>query len=392
MKRWLYITGIVVILLLIAVWVFLLLASDKQKRDIYNTFGLTGQEEEGIFDDIIDIALPDLPPEYVPLRQLTTRRVAGYTEVLKASSSPAVYFVEGGTGHVYRLNLQDSSEQRISNITIAGAKEAAISPSGDYAVIKTGDRESGEVTVVHLIEDALESYVLDEEVIDFTVTDNNLLLYTTSGATGIIGRSHDLTTQAWSGLFTIPFRTTRVVWGAGASDTHYLYPKTSRSLEGYLYSTKDGPLTREHASGYGFAAVLNGSYTLYTTTLGERYVSIISHIENNNVSESTLSVYPEKCTPDIELVLFYCGAGNEFSTQDFPDSWYRGEVSFTDKLWKIDATSGESTLLIDTLEVSGRQLDIVSLYVGKGSLNLFFKNKTDQTLWAYDLTYNDSTE
>ncbi len=74
MKRWLFIIGIIIILSLISIWLFLLFASNETKSDIYNRFGFTGTQEGGVIKDIVDAILPDLEPEKVPLRQLTTKR------------------------------------------------------------------------------------------------------------------------------------------------------------------------------------------------------------------------------------------------------------------------------------------------------------------------------
>lgn len=385
MKRWLFIIGIIIILSLIAVWLFLLFASNETKQDIYNRFGFTGNEEQGIVDDIVDAILPDLEPEKVPLRQLTTKRVIGYTEVALASSSPQIYFGEAGTGHIYSLNLQNGVESKISNITIAGARMADISENATFAVVRAGEEETGPLTVILFTNGATESFTIDEAVLDFTITDSDQLLYTVSSIDGVLGRSYDIEGRVARTIFSVPFKQTVVGWGDHSDGTHYILPKPSRVLEGYLYKVEDDTFKRVTISGYGLTALKAGSFTLFTKTNEDQYGLYIYNNESGVSTEVNSFFFPEKCAVS-SMEVAYCGYDvRAHNDALFPDNWYRGEVSYADEIWSLNLQTLESTQLLNTMEVSGRDLDIVDVSLSKDEFSLYFKNKNDHTLWVYDV-------
>lgn len=384
MKRWLFIIGIIIILALIAIWVFLLFASNETKQDIYNRFGFTGEEEGGIVDDIIDVVLPDLEPEKVPLRQLTTKRVAGYSEIALASSSPQIYFSEAGTGHIYSLNLQNGVEAKISNITVAGAREAHIAKDGSFAAIRAGEGVSMPLTIVIFEDGTTKSITIEDEVVDFTITESNQLLYSIQSANGIVGRTYDIESQTAKTLFTVPFRQATILWGNHSEASHYVLPKTARSLEGYLYELNDGSILRAPASGYGLSALVNESYMLIARGDNDTYQSFVQNIGSGAPIQLGSIFFPEKCTISSQNIA-YCGRDLAIQNGAFPDNWYRGEVSYVDKIWSIDLTTLEERQLLDTLSVAGRELDIIDPSLSNDEFSLYFKNKNDHTLWVYDI-------
>ncbi|MEN9920277.1 MAG: hypothetical protein RL538_170 [Candidatus Parcubacteria bacterium] len=390
MKRWLFIIGILIILILAGAWIFLLLASDETKRDIYNTFGFTGETEDGVVENIIDTLLPGLPPERVPLRQLTTRRVAGYTEVQKASSTPEMYFVEAGTGYVYTLNLQDGSERRLSNITIVGAREARITKDGKYAIVKSGDLETGVATIVKLSEQEVQSSDLFDTVIDFTITDENILLYTTYVGNDVTARSYDPESKATKTLFTVPFNAATILWGEGIDTAHYAYPKTTRELTGHLYKFEDNTIQRVAITGYGLSVMKAEDSLLFSKINDGRYKSFTLQTDSNEQKDMLISFFPEKCAPSKENSFVYCANSTELEDGSFPDAWYRGAVSYSDNIWRFDTRTSDATFVYDTFSAAQREIDVISPFMSDNTMSFYFKNKNDQTLWVYDLTFTDN--
>jgi hypothetical protein len=384
MKRWLLLLGVVIIFILLGIWVFLLFASDETKETLYNQFGFAGTEEVGIIDTIVDIALPDLEEEVPPLRQLTTKRVAGYTEVALASSSPQIYFSEAGTGHLYTLDIQSGVETRIANITIAGAHEAAISKNGTFALIKAGNTPTGPLTVVTFTGSTTESFAIDEPVLNFTITQEDQILYSVTNGTEVLGRTFDVKNRSAQTIFRVPFRQATVLWSTSADTPHFVLPHAARTLEGFLYEVKDGRLHRSTPSGYGLAALPSAKYTLYTKASNSTYLGYMLNNQSNTVSELILPFFPEKCVIASSGPI-YCGHDPKAQDSSFPDNWYRGELSFADSIWSINPETLEFISLIDTLSVSGRELDIIDVSLSIDEMSLYFVNKNDFTLWTYNL-------
>ena len=381
MKRSFYIVGIILILALIAVWLFLLFASEDTKTDVYNRFGISGSPEEGIFEEVIDAIIPDVFQKQY-LRQLTTKRVIGYTEVVTASST-LMYFVEGGTGHVFTIDpMIEGSENRVSNVTIPVATRAAISVGGTYIAIRSGNQPEANLTVLTRNGEAVDTYTLEEPVRDFTINSNNDVLYTIAGGSGLYGKSLDLETKTTKTIFEIPFREATIVWGSGPDDSHYVYPKTSRYLEGYLYEIKAGKFTRLPVSGFGFMANGNKDFVAYSVLENDKYTSSLLNNEFNTSRSLPLNFVPEKCT--FGAAALFCASSDTSGDYRFPDNWYRGEISFADTIWKVYPETFGLEIVVDTLGESGRELDIVSPEVGTNDSFLYFINKNDQSLWTYE--------
>jgi hypothetical protein len=73
-------------------------------------------------------------------------------------------------------------------------------------------------------------------------------------------------------------------------------------------------------------------------------------------------------------------------TGSYPDTWYQGEVSFRDQIWKIDLKTGNGTMLVDPITISnGEEIDGTKLMMDDGENYLFFVNKKDSFLWEFSL-------
>lgn len=384
MRRSFYIIGGIIITILLVVWLFLLFSSDQTKKDVFNSFGLENTTNDDFFaSDIIDAIIPDIFEEKSRLRQLTTRRVIGYTEVTTASSS-AIYYTEAGTGHVYKLDTVSNSETRVSNITVPNARSASIAKDGSIAIVQAGEN-SLETTVVTLAGESIDSFLLDERVENFTMSSNNELLYTTAAAQSVFGRQYDIKNRVSKTLFEVPFREVAVSWGKEGTAAHVIYPKPSRLLQGYAYEAKNGLLQRLPASGFGLVPLYNDVFLLY---MKQSDKELTTHLFNKVTGVTTglpLSLFPPKCAFNSLNTRLYCADANQTSDVDFPDNWLRGEKTYTDSLWVLNVETNEASLLSITLEESGRELDIIEPKAAEDERGLYFINKNDQTLWVYDL-------
>ncbi|MFW6210037.1 MAG: hypothetical protein ACOC4E_00945, partial [Patescibacteria group bacterium] len=132
MKRWLIIGfGLLLIFILVAIWGYLLFfaTTPPEERFANFDFGTTTEETP---------PPPPTPTSTEPtattsdlqdggLQQLTVDPVIGYQAVSRATTSETfVYYVAGGTGHIFRIDLETGAKERISNTTIPLSRAAAI--------------------------------------------------------------------------------------------------------------------------------------------------------------------------------------------------------------------------------------------------------------------------
>ncbi|MBU0998803.1 hypothetical protein KKG24_00625, partial [Patescibacteria group bacterium] len=81
----------------------------------------------------------------------------------------------------------------------------------------------------------------------------------------------------------------------------------------------------------------------------------------------------------------YCGVPKSITNNRYPDTWYQGEVSFSDQIWKIDIKTESATLLLDPITISGEDIDSIKLMLDSNENYLFFINKKDSFLWEFNL-------
>jgi hypothetical protein len=386
------ILGIIVILVLVGAWAYLLFSgTPKDANQIFTDLGLGGEEDSGVViapEPVVEEPVVNM--DRPRLRQLTTKPVIGFTEVRATTSDPVVvYYAEAGTGNVYTIRLDSGEETRVSNTTVPEASYASFSPLGDAVAIRShNDKRVSELIVGTFDKGTggLKTMTFAPTVSDFSLVSSSSLLYTVPSPSGLLAREYNFTKSTDTAIFTVPFNEARILWGTSSAATHLAYPKPTYLLEGYLYSYKKGAMMRLPASGYGLSAFLAGDSIIYTTT--SNYTPKSTGLNEKLGTSQPLSIItlPEKCTSSlISTSTLWCGYELKKSTFEFPDTWYRGEVSFKDSLWLVDLELGSAELLVDTFIASGRELDVTDLKVGPSESALYFINKNDNTLWMYEL-------
>ena len=70
---------------------------------------------------------------------------------------------------------------------------------------------------------------------------------------------------------------------------------------------------------------------------------------------------------------------------NFPDDWYQGLFSFSDNLYKVNTSTGTTSLIADMNATYSQNLDIVNPALSANEKYFIFKNKTDGTLWSIKL-------
>jgi hypothetical protein len=389
MKRPLFIIfGIIIIVVLLIVWIYVLFFSDRDSdgnRFADFNFGDTtidiDQSPVVNIEPVVAVTGP------TRLRQLTTKPTAGYQEVqFNASATPAVWYAEAGTGHIFSIDLETGEEKRVSGTTIPLTQTAAITPNSQYVMFQSGLGVGREFIVgtFSTSSENITTGVLAETIIDFTTTTDNTFLYAAQTTNSVIAKEYDPATDTTTTLFTIPFREAVLVWGRTANDVHYAYPKASSKLEGFVYRIENSNLERLPVDGFGLTAVGSASTVIYNRQGSNRYVThAYNTVSRENISYA-FNLFPEKCTSLNLSDTLVCG-GDFFPTYDYssPDSWYQGIVTYVDDLMEVDIANYNRYFLSNITEESGRNLDIINIKINPTDERVYFSNKNDRTLWVF---------
>jgi hypothetical protein len=400
MKKTILVIGVAVIVvgLLIAAWIYVMFfGTPRELPDLSNPFGFGGSEQGQPLPQEPVVATTSTANPVVnvtgkPLRQLTTRPVIGYRELAQTGTSSILLYAEAGTGHVYSIDLTTGAESRRSGTTIIEAAEAVFSVDGAFVVYRSGYNRVAKTVIgtMSSTTDSLTTNELGELAENMHIEGNEVLFYSVRGNSAI-GKSRNLRSGASKTLFTLPMSDPVVLWGRGETADHFIYPKPSYLLPGYVYRVgSGGSLTRLPVSGFGLSAFRSGPFVgISTVDPGEeRYETTIIDTFDNTTIDGLGAFIPEKCASSLEILgRIWCVQGNSSAAFGYPDTWHRGQVVNNDVVVELffTATGTTITTLVDTLTDSGRTIDGFNYSSGPDGTNLYFINRLDNTLWLYDL-------
>ncbi len=389
-QRTLLLIAILILLCLLAAWLYLFLfGAPNSREEVFNNLNLGGDEDTGIVIEppVVDSAATTTLNVRPRLRQLTTRPVIGFID-LPLETTPLVRFVEAGTGHVYDVDTETGQEERVSNFTIAEAAKASLNPTGVHVAVKaSNDRRVGELSIGTINSDEPTWFPLKKNVIDFGFLTSGELLYTERSENGIIVTAYDVATGTSRNLYTVPFFEAIHVWGTSSEATHFVYNRPSHALESYLYQFEKERMSRINAAGYGFFVLPYQDVLAITNRRDGVPFSAVYSRDKKQYNESPLVLLPEKCSRSEQfLEKLWCGAQIDATMPfEFPDTWYRGDTSFDDDLYVVSLFDGAASVLIDIKETSGREIDVINMRAGHNERALYFVNRNDGTLWMYEL-------
>jgi hypothetical protein len=69
----------------------------------------------------------------------------------------------------------------------------------------------------------------------------------------------------------------------------------------------------------------------------------------------------------------------------WPDDWYKGIASPSDKLWEIDTDTGNTHSVSNLIQDAKTSIDAEWLALDPKGQFLYFVNKKDLSLWSVDL-------
>jgi hypothetical protein len=151
----------------------------------------------------------------------------------------------------------------------------------------------------------------------------------------------------------------------------------------------NGDLEKVLGNFNGLTGLVNPTHTrvVYSEFLSGGLNFFNLNRESGLRNEMPFQILPEKCvwSRNNSEVLF-CSVPSNPLVGDYPDIWYKGLTSFSDKIWSYSFETGETKLLADLETLSGEKIDAIDLELSSDESLLLFRNKKDFTLWTLELT------
>ncbi|HEX4798951.1 MAG TPA: hypothetical protein VFV22_00230 [Candidatus Paceibacterota bacterium] len=384
MKKTLLIaTGTILISIIIAIFLYLFVfGTPRSGEQIFANLGFTSstddvvtaiEKNETVPDDIAPAE--DMASHFV---QVTERAVAG-----AHVKNGVIRFVEQGTGHVYEKSSTSGSEVLVSGVTIPKATHATFSSDGSRVAISSSDGDSALTTIATLGAGGdVTGITLPRDAREVTFNSSTTLYYILKNNSGASGFLFNIETEKSTEIFALPLSDIHVLWG----NPHYVYTTPTETQKGYLYEVVGkGTLAYVTPGMPGLVGFRYGDGIIVSSLHGSTITTRAISTSGNTVTQA-FPFIPEKCTMrGADSSFVYCGIPSEFNGA-FPDDWYMGTQSYSDKLWLMSVETGDALLLLDFVEISGREIDVAYIQSDESGSQLVLINKNDNTLWLYNET------
>ena len=311
---------------------------------------------------------------------------------------PALRYVNKATGNIYQTFADRIDERKFSTTTIPRVYEAFFGNKGESVVmryLKANDQTIetfvGTLPKEYLGADSIgtdevKGSFLPENISDVSISpDTQKMFYLFNIEDNAVGITYSIQSNTKVQVFDSSFTEWLSLWPNEKTIT--VTTKPSYNVPGYAYSInidkKDFNKILGGINGLTTLTSPNGKIILY----GNNNLSLsLYNIDTGNTSSVGIKTLPEKCVWGSQSDVVYCAVPKYIDRAQYPDSWYQGEVSFSDEIWKIDVQNGNTIKILDPVEIEGGEdMDGIKLNLDENQNFLFFVNKKDSYLWELQL-------
>ncbi len=326
------------------------------------------------------------------LVQISTVPTAG-ARIFTVGSSTIVRYIERATGHIYDF---EKDSVKLSNLTIPKITEALWNTDGSKLLIRYL-REDGKtirtfyakIATTTRPERALEGIFLPD-AIDTVSIFGDSMFYMTQSESGAQGIRSALDGSNKNLVFSSDFGNWIALWTGTTTIT--LQSKSSGLSLGVAYTLnpQTGTYTKTVGDVSGLTALTNSDGSLVFASKGSQnnLSSAIYTAKTGELKPLGVNTLADKCVWSTRSKnTIYCAVPRILPSALYPDDWYKGKITFTDSLWKIDVVTGETLeLLVPEFEGAG-PFDMIKIQLDQKENSLIFTNKSDMTVWRYNLVY-----
>lgn len=392
MSRNLFITIIILTIVIIALTIgFLWLRYGSiEPDDRLQIFGGTQPGGPSLFDNGLsggvspDTQVTDLPDLRLPrLIQLTREAVVGPTIV---RGEEEVKYFKRATGHLYQIDHEGRQpEERISNLTIAGAREAIWSPNKNNAVVTFLTEDIQKHFALSYQGTSSQGIFLPSDINDlaFSQQDERMAYFlpTPQGGATLFVASSDGSGQ--KSVYTTPLSQLRLSWAGEVLSFAARGSGLAPSFVQRVALNGSSRVILRDIEGLDIQWNAQGTFaTISRTSLrGKNLISQVVNEHGEIIAQLPFATIASKCVwSRFEEELLYCAVPRELPRATYPDAWWQGTVSFSDNLWSVNIATGEADQLFNE-----RDFDMINLFLSEAEDRLFFLNKKDSTLWGLRL-------
>lgn len=344
------------------------------------------------------------------LRLLSNTPVGGFGASTTGSTT-VVRWIDRGRGNVTEVNLSQAGQVTVSNSIVprimesvwnknltsfVGARlmENMDEPSYIFAELTKNKPSTTTDSGVEQAQYELTGKSLRSNVVAMAVSpskDKIFILVKESGRG--IGYVSNFDGSKMTQIFDTPITSANVEWPE--TNTITLTTKGIASQSGFLYfvNPSTGSMNKILGPIYGLSTkVSRDAKYVFASSAGNNggVDTAILKVSTNDATDAVVRTLADKCSwGNFYKNIVYCAVPTLPPKGTLPDDWYRGTTSFVDKIWQINAETGEVKLISVLIEEADRSIDGFNLITDNKDEYLTFMNKTDLSLWSLDLVTSE---
>lgn len=305
-----------------------------------------------------------------------------------ASSTPdtLVKYVERGSGNIYAYSVTSGAITRTSNKTVPGIEKASWLPNGLTTFVQyLSGTDYSTVNTYGLKADGSDGFFLPQDLSDIAVSSTSVLVLA-SGVNGSAATSYHTDGSTGTEVFTSPLSSLRASF---AGKNQYLaFTRPSATLPGDAYLVSSGTFSRIAGPLTGLVALASpsGKWALVSSSSGGTMHMELVNTSTREATALPVATIADKCVWAADDSAVYCGIPvSPSANYAYPDDWYQGAVSFSDRIWKVAVNGRYAQLVLDFPTETKKALDATALAIDPNGQVLTFMNKNDGSLWSYQL-------
>ncbi len=217
---------------------------------------------------------------------------------------------------------------------------------------------------------------------------DRLFIFVNDNGTGV-GYTTNFDGSAPTQIFTTPLTQVNVEWPS--DNVIAITTKGGADARGFLYFVDPksgvwkkilGPLP-----GLSTKVSVDAKYVFISAASNDdNIVTSVYNVASRSGTDGVIRTLADKCVwGNFYKEMLYCAVPSQPVKGTYPDDWYKGTVSFIDKIWQTNVTTGEIKLVSSIVDTSDRVIDAFNLGLDTKDNFLIFMNKNDLSLWSLDL-------
>lgn len=364
------------------------------------------------------ISNPAIQSRPVPrLRKITSEPVAGAAFVMKdvfatttqqtstsTKSQPpriigkqeVIRWMERGSGNIFETSTSSLGTARISNTTVSQVYEAYFTDKGDSVLTRKvlGVTDNIETRFGRLqtitptsTEQTLSFVGLPLNITEIALSPDKTRLFTIN-QTDPVGQISRTDGSNRTNVFNFAFHEWLVQWPATSSVILTTKPSGKAQGFSYLFNPQNTNLSKIIGNKNGLTTLSSPDTNklLYGEAINGSYQIGVLDRKTGRTLLLYFKTFPEKCVWSLlEKDSAYCAIPDTIPYSTYPDAWYQGRVAFSDSIWKINTATGETREILPSFIQTDEALDMTKLTLSTKEDYLLFRNKSDLSLWGYQL-------